>query len=409
MTGSGSTRASTALFATLAIQLYASLAATATAVLAPVIAPELGLPPQLVGVFIGLLYVGSMSASLASGGLIARYGAIRVSQAGVLLCAIGLAMLPLASLHAVALALLVVAPLVIGAGYGPITPASSQVLVRTAPPSRMALTFSIKQSGVPGGAALGGALLPALALAMGWRVALVAVAATGVLVALAAQRVRSDLDRGRERDRALSFAGAFSSLKQVFASPILTELVVLSFFYAAAQVSMTTFLVVFMTETLQRSLVTAGFALTVANVGGIAGRVLWGAVADRYLPPRPLLGVIGIVAGLCAFVTAAWSGNAPVAPLLLVCALFGATAIGWNGVQLAELARHAPPGQTGAITGAAVFVTFSGVVCGPPLFGLLASLTGSYRTGFIAVGLAAFGCGTWVLMRVRRDRTRENR
>lgn len=74
------------------------------------------------------------------------------------------------------------ASIIIGLGYGAITPASSEVLARTAPPDRMALTFSIKQTGVPGGAALAGAALPALALAVGWRAALLAVTACGVAV-----------------------------------------------------------------------------------------------------------------------------------------------------------------------------------------------------------------------------------
>ena len=51
---------------------------------------------------------------------------------------------------------LAVAPVIIGVGYGPITPASSQILARTAHPSRMALTFSIKQTGVPAGRRAGG-------------------------------------------------------------------------------------------------------------------------------------------------------------------------------------------------------------------------------------------------------------
>ena len=45
------------------------------------------------------------------------------------------------------------------------------------------------------------------------------------------------------------------------------------------------FLVVYLTETLGYSLVAAGFALTVANLGGIVGRIVWGAVADRCLRP----------------------------------------------------------------------------------------------------------------------------
>ena len=46
------------------------------------------------------------------------------------------------------------------------------------------------------------------------------------------------------------------------------------------------FLVVYLTEALGWSLVAAGLALTVRDVGGVAGRIVWGAVADRILPPR---------------------------------------------------------------------------------------------------------------------------
>ena len=84
--------AAIALAITLAIQVFTSLAATATSVLAPEIGRDLGFAPKLVGVFVGLMYAGGMSASLASGGFIERYGAIRVSQVCVLFCAAGLGM-----------------------------------------------------------------------------------------------------------------------------------------------------------------------------------------------------------------------------------------------------------------------------------------------------------------------------
>lgn len=393
-----------ALAATLAIQVYVALAASAAPVLAPVVAPAFGLAPELVGLFVGLVYAASMTASLVSGGLVARYGAIRVSQVCVALCALGLALLPAAAATAAGIALVAIAPLVIGAGYGPITPASSQVLARTAPPSRMALTFSIKQTGVPAGAALGGAILPALTLAVGWHAAFVAVAALGVAVILAAQPIRSDLDRIRDRSHRLSLQGAAGPLKRIFRDPILTELASASFFYAALQVSLTSFLVVYLTEAMRWSLVAAGFALTVATLAGVVGRIAWGIVADRWLPPRIVLGLIGILAGLCSLATAFYPAQAPAAPLLVLIALFGATAIGWNGVQLAEIARRAPAGEAGAITGASGFVTFAGVVCGPPLFGLLAAASGDYRTGFVAIGATILACGAWSLDRYRRAR-----
>jgi sugar phosphate permease len=162
------------------------------------------------------------------------------------------------------------------------------------------------------------------------------------------------------------------------------------------------FLVVYLTEALRWSLVAAGFALAVATVGGVAGRVLWGVVADRYIRPRVLLGLLGVIGGACSLATAAYPASGPVTPLLILAAVFGATAIGWNGVQLAEVARLSPPGEAGAITGATGFIGFSGIVVGSPLFGFLAAATGDYRTSFVAFGGAILICGAWVLVRYRR-------
>ncbi|MDH4182411.1 MAG: MFS transporter, partial [Betaproteobacteria bacterium] len=92
---------------------------------------------------------------------------------------------------------------------------------------------------------------------------------------------------------------------------------------------------------------------------------------------------------LCSLATAAWPVDASVWPLFVVLALFGASAIGWNGVMLADVARLSPPGRAGAITGATSFVTFAGVVCGPSVFSLLAATAGSYRAGFVAIGLGS--------------------
>jgi len=399
----GALIARAALAVTLTIQVFTALAGAATAVLAPAIAPALGLAPQLVGVFVGLMYAGGMAGSLASGGFIERFGAIRVSQACVLLCAAGIALVAAApGAAAPAAALLPVAALVLGVGYGPITPASSQVLARTAPPSRMALTFSLKQTGVPAGAALAGAGLPALALALGWRPALLLVAAMGILVALVAQPARHRLDADRRPTRPLTLVGAFAPLRVVVASRVLSELSAAGFVFAATQVCLTSFLVVYLTEALHWSLVHAGLALTVANAGGIAGRIGWGAVADRIVPPRRLLGSLGILSCLCAATTSTFDAATAPALVMATCALFGTTAIGWNGVQLAELARHAPKGAAGAITGASGFITFSGVVAGPPLFALLATLTGGYRAGFLACGLVSGLFGLYFLASKRK-------
>jgi len=395
--------AAIALAITLAIQIFTALAATSASVLAPVIGRDLAIAPKLIGVFVGIVYAGSMTASLASGIFIERYGAIRVSQVCVLLCATGVLMVAGGTLlPGTAVLALAVAPLIIGLGYGPITPASSHVLARTAPPSRMALTFSIKQTGVPAGAALAGAMLPLLALQTGWRATLALVAAAGIAIALAAQIARAMLDTGRRPAPMPSFARIVAPLRHILRTPVLAELAIVAFVYAALQVCLMSFLVVYLTESLGYSLVAAGLALTLANLGGIVGRILWGAVADFHVAPRTLLGLIGLAAGACAWSTATFGADWPIVAILALCSLFGATAIGWNGVQLAEVARNAPADEVGAITGAAGFITFGGVVTGPPAFALIAALTGGYRTGFAVFGGLSIGCGLWLLARNRQ-------
>lgn len=382
-----------ALVATLAIQIFTSLAATAPAVLAPVLAAELGITPRWIGVFVGLVYAGAMVGSLVCGGFIARFGPIRVSQACVLLCAAGTATVAL--LPASAVSLLALAAFVMGLGYGPITPASSAVLVRTTAPAQMALTFSIKQTGVPIGVALSGALLPALALAAGWRGALLATASIGIVVALAAQPTRRALDAHRQDARPMSWHSIVEPLRVVLQTRALRELSLVGLAFAAVQVCLTSFLVVFLHESLEWSLIAAGLALTCATIGAVIGRIAWGIVADRWLPPVRTLTLIGLLAAICGLLLAAATTAWPAWAVLPLAAIYGGMAIGWNGVQLAELARRCPPGMAGAVTGASGFVTFAGVVAGPPIFAALAGAFTSYRAGFLAAaavsGVVALG------------------
>lgn len=381
------TAARTALVATLAIQIYTSFAATATAVLAPEIAGAFGIDARWIGLFVGIVYAGAMLAGLASGGFIERFGSIRVSQGAVALCAA--ATLAIAATPQRLPEALVLAALVMGLGYGPITPASSQLLQRTAAPSRMALTFSIKQTGVPAGVALSGALLPGLTLAFGWRPTFVLVALVGAIVVALAQPIRAGLDAERRPQRPLSLAAIVGPLAVLRESSALLTLALVSFAYSATQVCLTSFLVVHLTGTLGYPLVSAGLVLTATTIAGAIGRIAWGIVADRLLAPRRTLGLIGAIAAACAIAMTLSTPGWPTAAIVALAACFGATAIGWNGVQLAEVARLAPPGAAGKVTGATSVVTFAGVVVGPPLFAVLADVTGSDRAGFAMLAVAS--------------------
>ncbi len=384
--------AAAALITTTAIQIAASAAVLTMPAIAPLVAADLQLPTSLVGTYLSLVYVGAATAALLGGGLVLRVGALRLSQVSLLACALGLLLGLVPATAVVALA-----AVVLGCGYGPITPASSHVLARTASPARLGLTFSIKQTGVPAGAALAGLAVPPLALAFGWREAVAAVAVLAVVITLAAQPLRRELDADRHRGARFSLAHFAAALRLVIASPALRTMAAVSFVYAGMQMCVSGFIVAYLAEEVGVGLVTAGIGLTVANVAGVAARIGWGAFADRVLSPRTTLALLGAMMAVAAAVSATFSAVWPLSAMLLVVAALGATAIGWNGVFLAETARVSPPGQTALATGGCLFFTYVGVVCSPLAFGMLQRASGSYALCF-AVAAAVCAAVALALM-----------
>lgn len=86
----------------------------------------------------------------------------------------------------------------------------------------------------------------------------------------------------------------------------------------------------------------------------------------------------------------------------------GATAVGWNGVFLAELTRLAPKERIGDVTGGSSFFTFLGVVVTPPLFHLVLGLTSSYGVTYALFGIPALLVGVMLLLTARIARDERN-
>jgi MFS family permease len=284
--------------------------------------------------------------------------------------------------------------LLVGFGYGPVTPASSHLLARTTPVHRMSLVFSVKQTGVPLGGALAGAIVPGLQLLAGWQVALLAVAAANIVCAVVAQSLRSEFDADRDPARRLGLGNFLEPVRLVLSDARLRMLAGCSFVFSIAQLSLTTYLVTYLTDSLAYGLVAAGFMLSMSQVGAVIGRVLWGYVSDRWFGARRMLALLAAVMAVSSIAAALLQPALPAVVVIAVLLVFGASAIGWNGVDLAEVARQAPPGMAGLATGGTLAITFLGVVLGPPLFGAVSAGFGSYHAGFavLAVPLAVCAC-----------------
>jgi len=365
-------------------------------VVAPIVAQAIGVSTTYVGFYVGIVYLAAMFATILGGSAVKRWGALRLSQICLLSSATGLMLCAIP--HPVPIA---IGAFFIGLGYGPVTPASSHLLVKTTPPERLSLVFSIKQTGVPIGGALAGVLVPQLEILLSWQWAFVFVGLVCLLFAFLVNPLRQALDTDRDPTFKSSFTKSLvQPIKLVWSQRALRTLAGVSFLFAITQLSLTTYLVTFLYEDLGWALVAAGLALAVSQAAGVGGRVLWGWVADNWLGSGFMLMIVAGLLAASALAVAFFTPQTPHVWLYIALIIFGATAIGWNGVFLAEVARQAPPGQAGLATGGTLGFTFFGVLCGPPLFGVAAANLGSYGLSYALLIIPA-GLILWLLWRSR--------
>ena len=369
-----------------AVQVGVSFAVFSPPVLAPAAHEAIGVSAAAVGIFTSLVYLFAATAALGSAGPVARFGAVRVSQACLLLAGAGMALAATGSMP-----LVLLGAALMGLGYGPVTPASAIILISSLPSHVRSLGFSVKQTGVPVAAGVGGLALPALVAWAGWRIASLCVAAACVLIAIGCQWLRPRMDRALAGRAPPGSGTPLASLRLVYASAPLRRLAIGSFVFAGIQMCVVTYLVVFLVGEGGFELATAGLAMTVAMIGGVLGRLGWGWVADNCLTPSRTLALVSLLMGLSAIgftqVGTAW----PMATVLLLAFVAGASAIAWNGVYLAEIAYRAPEGMATAATAGTMFCTYAGVMVWPAVFFAVHAASGGYGAAFAMVGLLGIG------------------
>ncbi|MXP64199.1 MFS transporter [Roseomonas sp. M0104] len=387
-----------ALIATLIVQTVSSFASIAIPLLGPPLMARAGLPPESIGFVSALLSAGICWFLACGGPMLGNFGAIRALQIGLGCMALGLFLLsqPLGLLS-------LLGALAIGFGTGPNTPAGSQILIRAAPPRHRTLIFSIKQAGVPLGGALAGLTIAPLVVSQGLTATLWSVVGMVLATILVAQPFRRLLDseRGAGRPgwgRALfAPAALLRSVRILRTHPSLPLLTALGASFSVMQACLMAFIATYMVAAHGASLAEAGRIVAVMQGASMVGRVVLGWAADRMGNALRHLVVQSVVSALAVALLLAVGGAGPSAlpswALYFCAALVGFTAIGWNGVHIAELARVAPAGLVSDVTSAASLFGFLGSICGPLAFTALVGWSGSYAAAFLAAAgqLAAFG------------------
>jgi predicted MFS family arabinose efflux permease len=263
--------------------------------------------------------------------------------------------------------------------------------------------MGIRQTGIPAGGALAAALLPAIALAAGWRVA---VAAGGVAcflsAAICALAYRNPPD---EPDAATLRAGA----QRMPLRDLLTRNVLLLGLAGAVltlgQFTLITYLALYLRETQGIPVAISATLLVLAQIAGAAGRILWGVGSDRLFGRRrkPALLLANGLAALGALALGWLPAATPLWLLAPLVMLYAFNTLGWHGSWISLLVESAGTARQGRTVGLGMSIMYPGIILLPPLFGWFVDRTHSWPWAWTLLA-AILLAGMALLVPVREGR-----
>jgi len=382
-----------------AVQVIATMGILIPAAIAPELARTLDLPVSMIGFQVSLAYVGATLMSLCAGLVQRKLGAVRANQ--IAATAIGISLLIISLPHVAAL---FVGSLGLGIAYGMTNPAASHLMMKIASSTNRNLIFSVKQTGQPLGGVVAGLMAPPIAIAFGWQWSLMAGALLAFSTVLLIQPLRAKLDG--DRDPATKFRGAvFKDVSLILRIRELRLLALAALTFSGVQLALMTFAVTMLVEDVKFDLITAGIGLAVIQIAGVIGRLGWGVIADRNGDGRKTLLIAQSLSIIAAVATAFLSGSMPLVAVFGILFLFGMSAVGWNGVFMAEIGRLAPEGKIGSATGGVLVPTFIGVMLGPLVFSGIHEVTTTYTMSFAVLALVTLmGIVPILMMRGSRQK-----
>jgi MFS transporter, ACS family, aldohexuronate transporter len=360
-----------------------SLSILATAPLSPFLLDGLALTRVQAGLFLPAAYLGGMLFALPAGWLTERRGVRWPLVLGQTLTGSMVVLASFAPDLPRALACLFLG----GLGFGVLNPTTGKAIIDWFPPRERGRAMGVKQAGLTLGGIVSAAVLPSVAVALGWRVALGMAGLVSLLSALTIALLYRDPPT---HTVAASVPARFSDIGPFLTRPGVVVIFLCGLALSLLQSGVLAYFVLSLRDTFAFSAVDAGRLLALAHLGGAAGRLGWGVVSDRLFEGRRRPGLaINALIGAAAFGCLALGSQLPPGVLPVLAVVLGVAAFGWVGLYFALVAEIGGARSAGLLTGLAVIFSWGGILVGPPLFGLLVHVTDSYRTAWLALAVAA--------------------
>ena len=358
----------------------------------PAFTAEFGWDQAWVGYLTAASIVGALFVLTSGMGLMHRLGGVRALQLSLLIGAVSLLLYLVPSI-----ALALIASACVGLSSGTANPAGSEVLTRLTPKEHRNIVFSVKQAGVPLGGIIGGLAIPPLFDALGWRYAAAVVAAVCVAaIALTwpfQSRIAPAPDE-RVQHRLVSFrlTDILGPLRSLSRGERLWRASWVGCLLAIPQAGWVTFMVTYFVVGLGQSLSRAGLMFAVMQTSSMFGRVTLGWIADRVASGPATLMMASFGSAISTIALGFSSPGWPLWAFLLLSAFAGIAVSGWNGVQIAEVARRSSPELIAESASGAVILIFLANMLTPVAFAAFVAVTDRYDIAYLILGAFSLVC-----------------
>lgn len=344
----------------------ATFAGPALAVLARFVIDDLALTRAEFGWVVSAYSAMAAVASPGMGRLTDRIGGRNALTGIFLISGLGLVAIAAAPNYW----LLIAAAMLTGIGQSLANPSTNKLISLHIPEGRRGAVTGLKQSGVQIGVFLSGILMPAGAIAWGWRTTM-AIAGGLALLSLAVVKRVVPKDPAHDSVRRTEVG--------VWTAPILW-LMVYGFLMGAAGGGVNTYIPLYGEESLGLSVTIAGTVAGAAGLVAFFSRIVWARYSEsRISYIRSLVQIAGLAVLFVAALIAA--PNWGVWLLWLGALGLGASATSWNAVGMLAVIVYSEHGKTGSASGVVLLGFLGGLGVGPPLFGWSVDRFDSYRPG----------------------------
>ncbi len=350
-------------------------------VLAGFIQERFDLSGAQTGLLITAIGIVPLFALIPVGRFLDHHSERAIITGGALLLGGGMALASMVDTYLVVLLVFTAA----GAGYATAQPGGSKVVAAWFPAEERGVAMGIRQTGLPLGGALAAAVLPWTAERFGVDAALLTAAFASISGGL--------LFYALYRPAPLAAEPAYRFGRQL--RSLLAEFRIRTAMWAglamvSAQFALLAYLMLYLRDVHEVPLTRGAWVLFVAQMSGVAGRVVLARWSDQIGAGRlraVLTAILASAAG--AFVLAAIPGGIPLGALYVLAAVVGFWTFGWYGPWVVLVAEAADGQAVGLTLALAMTANQLGLVAAPPLFGLLVDLADSnYRPAWAALGFA---------------------